>query len=113
MISDHDIVTKTEIKGICERFGTKPSARQRIIIARSQDPTGHNSSVGHVGPLGNLGLNTNSAIGGLGSGMETERIMMSNHRPQIGSLDSKALDDMNKTHHFKNDSKMSIQDGVV
>lgn len=25
MISDHDIVTKTEIKGICERFGTQPS----------------------------------------------------------------------------------------
>lgn len=43
MISDHDIVTKTEIKGICERFGNKPSARQRIIIARSQDTGGHNS----------------------------------------------------------------------
>jgi hypothetical protein len=35
MISQNDIITKNEIKGICERNGVAPSQRQRIIIARS------------------------------------------------------------------------------
>ena len=32
-----EIVTANELKGVCERFGTRPSQRQRIIIARSQE----------------------------------------------------------------------------
>lgn len=35
------------------------------------------------------------------------------HRPKLGTLDRSALDNMNITHHFQNDSKMSIQAGVV
>jgi len=35
MVSDQDVVTKHEIKDVCERFNTKPSDRQRIIIART------------------------------------------------------------------------------
>ena len=46
------------------------------------------------------------------SGAETDRMGETN-RHRIGSLDSAALDNMNKTHHFKNDSKMSIQEGSL
>jgi hypothetical protein len=46
------------------------------------------------------------------SGAETDR-MGDTNRHRIGSLDSAALDNMNKTHHFKNDSKMSIQEGAL
>ncbi len=35
--SNRDIVTANEAKGICERYNSKPSQRQRIIIARSQE----------------------------------------------------------------------------
>jgi hypothetical protein len=35
------------------------------------------------------------------------------NRHRIGSLDNAALETMNKTHHFKNDSKMSIQEGAL
>ena len=80
LISTQDIITKQELKGICERHGSQPSERKRIIIARSQEP--------HA------------------AGFESER-------PKLGSLDSKALDQMNLTHHFKNDSKMSIQAGAL
>ena len=31
-----EIITKNEMKGECERFGMKPSQRERIIIVRSQ-----------------------------------------------------------------------------
>ena len=30
-----EVYTRNELLGECERFGTKPSQRQRIIIARS------------------------------------------------------------------------------
>jgi len=35
------------------------------------------------------------------------------HRPNLGSLDYKAMQKMNETYHFKNDSKMSIQAGQL
>ena len=41
------------------------------------------------------------------NGADTER------RPKLGSLDHSTMERMNITHHFNNDSKMSIQDGVV
>ena len=91
MISQNDIITKNEIKGICERNGVPPSQRQRIIIARSQDPTNRKATIEQ--PSTNLL-----------TGAETDR-----HR--IGSLDNQAFESMNRTHHFKNDSKMSIQEG--
>jgi hypothetical protein len=31
-----EIITKNELKGECERFGAKPSQRERIVIVRSQ-----------------------------------------------------------------------------
>jgi hypothetical protein len=46
MISQNDIITKNEIKGICERHGVSPSQRQRIIIARSQDPVNYSLNSG-------------------------------------------------------------------
>jgi hypothetical protein len=36
-ISENDIVTMKELKDVCERFGKKPSERQKIIIARGND----------------------------------------------------------------------------
>ena len=92
MISENDIVTKNEIKGICERLGVAPSQRQRIIIARSQDPANVHGPSGSINPLG---------------GAETDR-QGSSYRPKIGSMDQNALESLNRTHHFKNDSKMSI-----
>lgn len=35
MGTQREIVTANELKGVCERFGTRPSQRQRIVIARS------------------------------------------------------------------------------
>ena len=34
-------------------------------------------------------------------------------RPKLGSLDQRALEEMSRTIHFKNDSKMSIQEGKL
>jgi hypothetical protein len=34
-------------------------------------------------------------------------------RPRLGTIDNGALDRMNETYHFKNDSKMSIQAGKL
>lgn len=35
--TQREIVTANELKGVCERFGTRPSQRHRIVIARSQE----------------------------------------------------------------------------
>ena len=35
MVSDTEMVTQQELKGVCERFAKQPSQRQRIIITRS------------------------------------------------------------------------------
>lgn len=99
MISQNDIITKNEIKGICERNGVPPSQRQRIIIARSQDPVNTQ----------NFGAGNSKQFL---SGAETDRLNETN-RQNIGSLDNQAFEAMNKTHHFKNDSKMSIQAGAL
>jgi len=34
-------------------------------------------------------------------------------RPKLGTIDISALNKMNETYHFKNDSKMSIQAGML
>jgi hypothetical protein len=36
-ITHRDIITANELKGQCERFNSKPSQRQRVIIARSSE----------------------------------------------------------------------------
>jgi len=37
MTMTKDIITANELKGQCERLGSRPSQRQRIVITRSQD----------------------------------------------------------------------------
>lgn len=101
-ISARDVVTQNELKGVCERLAHQPSKRQRIIIARSQDP--------------GAGMRHSGVTASHLAGADTDRSVYhggSTLRPKIGSLDQRALDEMSKTIHFKNDSKMSIQAGVV
>jgi hypothetical protein len=101
-VSARDVVTQNELKGICERHSHQPSKRQRIIT-RSQDPsTGTRQSGPTAGQLAVGDTDRSAHQGG-----------RSTLRPQLGSLDQKALDEMNRTMHFKNDSNMSIQAGIV
>ena len=100
--SARDVVTQNELKGVCERLSHKPSRRQRIIIARSQDPT--STIMRQSGP-------TLRPLAGADTERSNYKEQM--HRPKLGSLDQRALEEMSRTIHFKNDSKMSIQEGVV
>lgn len=95
LISERDFVTTNELRGHCERLDTQPSRRQRIIIARSCEPR----------TLEARAFKDSSQ--GFGA-TATDR-----ERPQLGSLDPKAMQTMSATHHFKDDSKMSIQAGKL
>lgn len=97
MISENDIVTQNELKGICERSVFQPSQRNRIVIARSQEP-----SAKEVGSTRDA-ISQNNLVS---QGGQTER-----HK--LGDLDNSALEKMNATHHFNNNSNMSIQPGKL
>jgi hypothetical protein len=40
-------------------------------------------------------------------------ISVDKERPKLGAIDTSVLEKMNETYHFKNDSKMSIQAGML
>jgi len=102
-ISNQDIITQNELRGICERHNTQPSSRKRIVIARSLDPR-------H--PAINIG--SQDADSGIRKSLLAPNGTLQTDRPRLGALGHTAMETMNATHHFKNDdSKMSIQAGVV
>ena len=94
-ISDNDIVTLNELRGVCERSVFQPNQRNRIVIARSQEPGIRNQQSNDY---------VNNSIGSQGGDTE---------RPKLGSLDKSAVDQMNTTYHFNKNSNMSIQAGKL
>ena len=97
-ISNQDIITQNELKGICERHNTQPSSRKRIVIARSLDPRNPAINIDSKDPDAAIRKSLLAPNGTI----QTDR-------PRLGTLDNSAMEKMNATHHFKNDdSKMSI-----
>lgn len=76
--SVRQIVTTNELNGVCERFGKKPSQRNRIVITRSIEK-----------------INNSGAIG-------------ATDRPSINALDQSAMKKLSETVRFNEGSVRSI-----
>ena len=53
-ISENDIVTLNELKGVCERSVFQPNQRNRIVIAKSMEPGVRNMSNPDYGHASNI-----------------------------------------------------------
>lgn len=84
--TNRDVVTVNESKGQCERFNARPSQRQRIIIARSQEQQFRNTDRHFSQKLNNIKPNLANTFNQNDSIMSGGAIKPNHHTIQNASF---------------------------